>query len=143
MCAIYFLLPAGEQREAVYRSLTYQLLGAGQRSLALLAARARFKLCPGPQAAGELLEVAIGSGPGAEAAAVDLVLGKGLVRAPDAADEALLRGRGEDGGGGGPGGPGGGDGGLAARMNAHMRATARWVLREGVGAEGMAGAKWQ
>jgi hypothetical protein len=95
---------AVDQRDDVYRSLTYQLLGSGQRSLALLAARTRFKLCPGPQSAGELLEVAIAAGPAAEAAAVDLVLGKGLVRQPDADDEALLRGPGGEGGGGGGGG---------------------------------------
>jgi hypothetical protein len=122
------LLLAGDQRDATYRSLTYQLLGSGQRSLALLAARARFKLCPGPRSAGELLEVAIAAGPAAEAAAVDLVLGKGLVRQPDAADEALLRGAGGDGGragaegGRGPDGGGGPIGGMPPGMMQAVRA---------------------
>jgi hypothetical protein len=75
----------------LYRGVAWQLLGVGQRHLALLTSRVRFKLSPCPRSAAELIEVAIAAGPEAQEAAVDLVLGKGMVRPPDAEDDDLLR----------------------------------------------------
>jgi hypothetical protein len=41
--------------------------------------------------AGELLEVSVGCGPEAQSAAVDLILGKGVVRPLTAEDEPIIR----------------------------------------------------
>ena len=47
-------VPVGEpQLDTFYRELAWELLGVGQRGLALLVSRARYKVAPSPQAAGE------------------------------------------------------------------------------------------
>lgn len=76
MCMTPLAPISADQLDSYYSNLTWQLVAMGQRDLALLAARCRYRYAPSKRAAGELMEVAVVAGPEAQAAAVDLLLSK-------------------------------------------------------------------